>query len=80
MIPFRIAASGHVRIDIWGAAGGLVRTLVDARFTAGEHRAVWDGLDNGGRPLASGTYFYGLVDRRPSGWQCREGHPAQVSQ
>jgi len=60
-IPFRIATPGQARIEIWDATGSLVRTLVDARFAAGEHRTSWDGLDNAGRPMASGTYFYGLV-------------------
>ena len=35
-------------------------------FPAGAHTSRWDGRDDGGRPVASGVYFYRLetVDRR----------------
>jgi len=30
-------------------------------MTAGEHRVVWDGRSETGRPLASGAYFYEII-------------------
>ena len=36
---------------------GLLRTLADRGFTAGEHRLTWDGADNAGRMSSRGVYF-----------------------
>jgi hypothetical protein len=64
-IPFAIAESAWVEIDIWDVHGRLVRKLVRARFTPGDYAATWDGQDDSGRPLASGTYYYRMsVDGR----------------
>ena len=37
--------------------GREVRTLVDERKAAGTYRVVWDGLDDLGRAVSSGTYI-----------------------
>ena len=57
-IRFQVAATGLVQIDIMDAHGRLVRRLVHGMFDAGPHEAGWDGLDDSGRSLASGAYFY----------------------
>lgn len=65
-LEFRTATPGRVRIALWDAGGRHVRTLVDGRLEAGEHRAAWDGRDAGGRPVAAGTYFVRMsLDGRP---------------
>jgi hypothetical protein len=56
-ISFRIPASGHVRVTVHDAAGRLVRSLSDRRFSAGAQTTAWDGRDGAGRPTATGTYF-----------------------
>ncbi len=48
---------GAVDITIYDVAGREVRRLVDSRLPAGDGVAVWDGLDGGGRKVASGVYF-----------------------
>ena len=40
--------------------GRLVRTLIAGQQQAGPHSMVWDGRDDGGRPVASGPYFLRL--------------------
>jgi hypothetical protein len=46
--------------------GRLVRTLEEGWFTAGQHKAVWNGFDDGGRNAASGRYIARLeVDGVP---------------
>ncbi len=35
-----------------------VRTLVNNRYQAGSHSLTWDGKNNRGRDVASGTYIY----------------------
>jgi hypothetical protein len=56
-IAFTLKNAGAVRLDIYNMLGQKVRTLVDSRFDAGEHFAIWDGRDDSGSPSASGTYF-----------------------
>lgn len=59
-IAFALASSGHVRLEVFDAAGRRVRTLIDASLEAGEHQATWDGRDERGRAVAGGSYRYRL--------------------
>ncbi|HKK71106.1 MAG TPA: FlgD immunoglobulin-like domain containing protein, partial [Candidatus Krumholzibacteria bacterium] len=56
-VRFALADRGHVSVQIFDLKGRLVRTLVDAPLTAGEHEIQWNGTDDGGRTVASGTYL-----------------------
>ena len=49
--------SGRARLAVYGLDGRRLRTLVDGELPAGPHEALWDGCDDAGRPLASGTYL-----------------------
>jgi hypothetical protein len=60
-INFSLAQAGDASLVIYGPTGQVVRTLVNGTLTAGQHSAVWDGMDNSGRPVASGVYIYRLV-------------------
>lgn len=55
-LSFRLASAEAVEIAIFDAQGRRVRTLVDAPFAAGRHAVEWDGSDDGGRAVASGSY------------------------
>jgi hypothetical protein len=61
MIVYRVANLGpmpaQIKIDIYDAVGRKVRTLVNERKEAGEHRINWDGRDDLGGQLSSGVYF-----------------------
>jgi hypothetical protein len=57
-IAYDMPKSGKVRLAIYGLDGSLVRTLVNESVTAGQHVATWNGRDDTGRNMASGTYFY----------------------
>jgi len=59
-IGFTLPRAEHVRLDIFDARGRLVRTLVDASLDGGRHTVVWNGLDQDGRSVPSGTYVYRL--------------------
>jgi flagellar hook assembly protein FlgD len=41
--------------------GRRVATLASEQMVAGEHTVTWRGRDEGGRRVASGTYFYRLM-------------------
>jgi hypothetical protein len=57
-IRYSVGQSGPVTIRIYNAGGALVRTLVDAPHTPGSYSVRWNGLDDAGRSLGSGVYFY----------------------
>jgi len=60
-IRFRLSEPGWVGLSIHDLAGRRVRTLRDGfEPGAGEHSVRWDGLDESGRPAASGIYLYSL--------------------
>ena len=60
-IPFRLSQEAEVRIAVWDLHGRQVRQLVHARMPAGEHQVVWDGRDDDGRGLPTGTYFFRMA-------------------
>ena len=57
-ISFDLAEQGRVRISIFSIDGRLVKTLTDESLSPGRYERVWQGRDNGGRAVASGTYLY----------------------
>lgn len=59
-ISLQIAQAGTVRLGIYNLRGQLVKTLANGSMEAGQHRLVWNGLDEAGRPVASGVYLYRL--------------------
>jgi hypothetical protein len=59
-IAFSLEKPGRVSLKIYDAKGRLVRELVDEERVPSRYVEVWDGRDNRGRSVASGTYFYRL--------------------
>ncbi|MBM3278208.1 MAG: T9SS type A sorting domain-containing protein [Candidatus Handelsmanbacteria bacterium] len=59
-IAYQLPATASVHLEIYDVLGQKVRTLVQQVESAGHHRAVWDGRDDGGSALAGGIYFYRL--------------------
>ncbi len=51
------AAATDVRLVIFDLRGRRVATLVDGVVQPGRHQVVWDGRNEAGLPVASGTYF-----------------------
>jgi hypothetical protein len=48
-------------LTIYDIRGRLVRTLAEGPLTKGTHSYAWDGRDDSGRPVPSGTYIYRLT-------------------
>jgi len=59
-IDYSIPRNGAASLQIYDAAGRLVRNLVDGKVEPGKQSVTWDGRDNTGQVLPSGTYFYSL--------------------
>ena len=65
-MPYQLAIDTHAAIRIYTPTGTLVRDFElgfqGAGFYVGKSRAAyWGGRNNGGEPVASGTYFYQLI-------------------
>jgi len=60
-ISFEISMPGRVILAVYDVTGRRVRILVNEDRSAGGYREMWDGLDDDGRPAASGVYFYRLT-------------------
>ncbi|MFO7654456.1 MAG: FlgD immunoglobulin-like domain containing protein [Candidatus Krumholzibacteriia bacterium] len=56
VLAFELPEPAPVALAVHDAAGRRVRTLLIGPLAAGRHELVWDGRDDGGRPLASGVY------------------------
>jgi predicted outer membrane repeat protein len=60
-IAFEIPKQEVVSLRVFDMAGRMVRSLITAEpQTPGRHEVVWNGRDDSGRQVASGTYFYRL--------------------
>ena len=55
-VRFTIPAVADAQLAVFDARGRHVRTLLEGRIEAGEHRVVWDGRGDGGGLAASGVY------------------------
>ena len=62
-VPYRLAGTGQVQLEIYNVLGQLVRTLVDEVQAAGSHQAGWDARDRHGAPVAAGVYLARLQYR-----------------
>jgi hypothetical protein len=60
-IAFDMSADSHVTIEIFNIRGQKVTTLVNDVREAGIHSVVWKGLDDSGRSVGSGIYFYRMT-------------------
>lgn len=57
-IRFSLPEAQMVDLAVYGLDGRRVATLLQDRLGAGDHDVVWMGLDDSGRAVTSGTYFY----------------------
>jgi hypothetical protein len=65
----QVLREARVSWRIYDARGSVVRTLANGPLPRGLHARTWDGRDDRGRPVASGTYFMkveadGFTDRQ----------------
>lgn len=60
-ISFGLPRKSNVTLEVYDISGRLVRTLVSGELNAGVHSVTWDGRDNAGRRVSSGTYFVRMV-------------------
>lgn len=66
MIKYDLAQQAEVKLEIFDMLGRHVRTLVDQRQQAGRYAITWDGRNEQGQSVASGTFIYQLRAGDPS--------------
>ncbi|HEX9972052.1 MAG TPA: T9SS type A sorting domain-containing protein, partial [bacterium] len=59
-ISYELIENAQVEITIYNLMGEKVKTLIKQFQSEGEHSIIWDGRDEPGRDVASGTYYYQL--------------------
>jgi Tol biopolymer transport system component len=57
VIEYALPVQANMTLKIYDMLGREVRTLVDETRAAGQYSAIWDGKDNFGRSVGTGTYF-----------------------
>lgn len=62
-IRYHISQKGHVRLNIYDTLGHPIKTLIFQHLEPGEYTVVWNGQDEKGKPVASGTYVCRLFYR-----------------
>ncbi len=60
-IGFSIKQPGRVELTVFNVRGQKVTTLLNERYEAGEHSAIWRGNDERGKAVSSGVYFYRMI-------------------
>jgi hypothetical protein len=56
-ISFQAAMEGPITIEVIDVTGRILRHLLDGPHPAGDYSVIWDGRDDAGRELPSGTYW-----------------------
>ncbi len=59
-ISFSLAKAGQATLKIYNTKGQLVKTLINTEKSSGNHTVVWNGMNNEGKAVSSGIYFYRL--------------------
>lgn len=60
MIHYGLSESGEVRLIVYNLLGQVVREIISEHQQSGWHTTSWDGRDNAGRVVSSGTYLIQL--------------------
>ena len=61
IIPYQLAASAAVRLEVFNLLGQHIATLVDGERPAGFHTATWHATDGAGRAVGAGVYIYRMT-------------------
>lgn len=59
-ISFSIPNDSKVKLSVYNIKGQKVKTLTNEKFVRGNHSVIWNGVDESGKSVSSGVYFYKL--------------------
>jgi hypothetical protein len=59
-INYSLKENSKVSLKVYNIKGQKVKQLVSEQLSAGQHSVVWNGIDDNGKSVSSGIYFYKL--------------------
>ncbi len=65
-IAFDLARAGMIEVAIFGVRGERVRMLESGNQPVGRYQVTWNGRDDRGRAVATGTYICRLMTAQGS--------------
>ena len=71
-IQYDLPNDASVRLNIYDVRGRRVRVLDSGTKAAGSHEIIWDTLDDAGKAVGSGLYFYQLMVHGRTGYQSNQ--------
>lgn len=60
-VRYAVPRPDHVSLKVFDLLGQPVVTLIDGQVAAGWHEVTWEGRDQAGQSVGSGTYLCRLV-------------------
>ncbi len=60
-INYNVAKAGFINIAVYNMLGQRVKTLINSEVNAGYHSVIWNGTNECGKKVASGTYLYRAI-------------------
>ena len=61
IIEFSIQNDSKVDLSIFNIKGQKIKSLVNQHCEKGKHSIIWDGVDDFGKSVSSGIYYYKLM-------------------
>jgi len=65
-VAFTLSEPQRIELAVFDLAGRQVATLAEGQFAAGQHSVDWNGQDERGHAVSSGTYFVRMASRSGS--------------
>lgn len=70
-IQFHLLHPAKVSLRVYNSAGQMIADLIDQPLATGAHTVHWNGLNQAGKPVAAGVYWYRLETDQPTRTACR---------
>jgi 5'-nucleotidase len=61
IIPFVLTKRSHAVLEVFDILGQKVKILFSGQMPAGNHKLIWNGFDDAGHQVSSGSYLYRLT-------------------
>ena len=58
MIAYNLPTTADVKLHVYNVLGSKIATLVNQKQAAGSYQVSWNAVDDFGRPVSAGVYFY----------------------
>ncbi len=63
-LHFNLPVADSIRLEVYDLRGFKISTVAQGYFSAGDHAVLWDGKDEKGQAVASGTFFARLSNSK----------------